>query len=86
MSVQALDTSRNFEMLISEMILYAIYDVRSSDGSIASEAKEWLTTDGPAWLRILGIDVQPIRFRTWVRDGCPLGGCLENHLNEKILD
>jgi len=48
----------------------AIHDSRKP-GLVGMDARIWLQLDGLAWAEMLGMGLQPAKFRAWLAGGCP---------------
>ena len=48
----------------------AIQDSRCP-GQPGEDARAWLAGEGLSWCELLGIGVQPGRWRSWLATGCP---------------
>jgi hypothetical protein len=59
-----------YQALGLAMLRQAILDSRYP-GETGEEARAWLAGEGLAWCELLGIGVQPGRWRAWVAAGCP---------------
>ena len=40
-------------------------------GLVGLDARIWLELDGLAWAELLGLNLQPGKFRAWLASGCP---------------
>jgi len=40
-------------------------------GLVGLDARIWLELDGLAWAELLGLNLQPGKFKAWLASGCP---------------